>query len=45
MDKPIILDAGPLGRIAHPRRSPEIGKWYRAMLAVGHEILISEVAE
>ncbi len=45
MDKPILLDAGPLGRIAHPRRSPEISKWYRQMLAAGREVLISEVAD
>ena len=33
MNKPIILDAGPLGRIAHPRPKREIALWLEQMLA------------
>lgn len=45
MNKPIMLDAGPLGRIAHPRPKPEIALWLEEMLAAGVEIIIPEIAD
>ena len=45
MNKPIILDAGPLGRIAHPRPKREIALWLEQMLAAGVEIIIPEIAD
>lgn len=45
MNKPIMLDAGPLGRIAHPRPKPEIVLWLEQMLAARVEIVIPEIAD
>jgi predicted nucleic acid-binding protein len=41
----IILDAGPLGMISHPRRNREIADWLVARLRVGMEIIIPEIAD
>jgi predicted nucleic acid-binding protein len=41
----IILDAGPLGMIAHPRPNPEIAEWYKLIVGSRVEIYLSEVAD
>ncbi len=41
----IMLDAGPLGRIAHPRANLEVVSWLKNRLAQGTEILIPEIAD
>ena len=40
-----MLDAGPLGRLAHPRASPEIVKWVQQLSTAGVKIVLPEVAE
>jgi predicted nucleic acid-binding protein len=45
MNRPIVLDTGPLGKIAHPRRNPEISAWYRRLLASGVTLIIPELAD
>jgi predicted nucleic acid-binding protein len=41
----VILDSGPLGRIAHPRPNPEIADWFRGLLTSGVAVLLSEIAD
>jgi predicted nucleic acid-binding protein len=41
----VILDAGPLGKIAHPRRNPEVNAWYTGLLAAGVTVIIPEIAD
>lgn len=45
MNKPIMLDAGPLGRIAHPRPNREISDWTERALAGGNQIIIPEITD
>lgn len=45
MNKPIILDAGPLGMIAHPKPNPEIAEWFKRMVGTGVKIIVAEVAD
>jgi predicted nucleic acid-binding protein len=45
LDKPLVLDTGPLGKIAHPRRRPEVAAWYRKALADGAKIYLPEIAD
>src|SRR5438105_2698125 len=45
MSKLIILDAGPLGRIAHPRPNREITLWLERILTAGIEVIIPEIAD
>ncbi len=45
MTRSIVLDSGPLGRIAHPRPSPEIVTWLQQLLASGAIIIIPEIAD
>ncbi|MFY9224217.1 MAG: PIN domain-containing protein [Blastocatellia bacterium] len=45
MIRPIILDATPLGKLAHPYKSVEIKEWHDEMLLAGREIIISEIAD
>jgi len=45
MIKPIMLDSGPLGRIAHPRPNPEITEWLINLLNAGVEVIIPEIAD
>ena len=45
MNRPIILDAGPLGMIAHPRRNLQIAEWYKLIVGSGCEIIVAEVAD
>jgi predicted nucleic acid-binding protein len=41
----VMLDATPLGKLAHPRPHLEIAKWFDALLAAGTTIIISEIAD
>ncbi|MFL6212569.1 MAG: PIN domain-containing protein [Blastocatellia bacterium] len=45
MNKPILLDAGPLGRIAHPRPNQEIAIWLGRLLSDGVPIVIPEITD
>jgi predicted nucleic acid-binding protein len=45
MNKPILLDSSPLGRIAHPRPSPEIAVWFQKILDAGAQVIIPEIAD
>ncbi|MEW6210266.1 MAG: PIN domain-containing protein [Acidobacteriota bacterium] len=45
MNRPIILDTGPLGMIAHPRPNRDIALWLKQMLDAGIEIIIPEIAD
>jgi predicted nucleic acid-binding protein len=41
----ILLDTGPLGRVAHPRITDETRIWVDSLLARDFEILIPEIAD
>src|SRR5438128_6145456 len=41
----VLLDAGPLGMVAHPRPSEEILAWLARLLAAGVEVLVAEIAD
>jgi toxin FitB len=45
VNKPVVLDAGPLGRIAHPRPNRQIAEWYKLLAGSGVEIIVAEVAD
>jgi predicted nucleic acid-binding protein len=47
MNKLILLDAGPLGMISHPRadRNREILEWVTHMLQQGHQLVVPEIAD
>jgi predicted nucleic acid-binding protein len=41
----VLLDAGPLGMISHPRASVDIVEWLARLVATGLPVLIPEVAD
>lgn len=41
----ILLDAGPLGLISHPRNNPEIKEWLQRFIRAGVTIAIPEIAD
>jgi hypothetical protein len=41
----VLLDAGPLGMISHPRASAEIVEWLARLVAAGVPVVIPEVAD
>jgi len=41
----VLLDAGPLGMISHPRVSHEIARWLARLLSSGVEVLVPEIAD
>jgi predicted nucleic acid-binding protein len=41
----VLLDAGPLGMVAHPRPAEEILTWLARLLAAGVEVLVAEIAD
>ena len=43
MIKSIILDAGPVGRIAHPRANPEVATGLEGLLTAGVEDTVAEI--
>ena len=45
VNRPIILDAGPLGKIAHPKPNPQVAEWFKLIVGSGVEIYVSEVAD
>ncbi len=45
MARVILLDAGPLGMVTHPRANPDIVDWLKAMLYSGATILVPEIAD
>lgn len=45
MIKPWVLDTGPLGRLTHPARYPQIVIWLERQLAKGIAIIIPEIAD
>jgi len=45
MTKCIVLDTGPLGKIAHPRPNQEIAGWLKRVVASGAVVIIPEIAD
>ena len=45
MTDPIILDAGILGQVSHPRRNPAFAAWFDRLLASDTIVFISEIAD
>ena len=45
MIRAVILDAGPLGRITHPRRNIEIETWLEGLLISGVAVFLPEIAD
>lgn len=45
MIKPWVLDTGPLGRLTHPARNPQIVIWLERQLAEGISVIIPEIAD
>jgi len=43
--RPVLLDAGPLGRIAHPRRKPDVDTWLKDLLHGGVTVILPEIAD
>lgn len=41
----VILDSGPLGRIAHPRPNREITEWLERLLGSGVVVIVPEIAD
>ena len=41
----LVLGSGPLGRLAHPRRNPEVAAWFERTVAAGAQVLIPEIAD
>ncbi len=45
MIKPVMLDTGPLGRIAHPKPNPDIIAWLNQLLGANVNVMIPEIAD
>jgi predicted nucleic acid-binding protein len=45
VSSPVLLDSGPLGRLAHPRPNLEILHWLRDLLASGVRVVVPEIAD
>jgi predicted nucleic acid-binding protein len=41
----LLLDSGPLGRLAHPRRNRQIAAWFSDMLTAGATMTVPEIAD
>jgi hypothetical protein len=41
----IVLDAGPLGKISHPRPNRQIADWLERLLTEGAVVYIPEIAD
>ena len=41
----VLLDAGPLGMISHPRPTSEIVAWLAELIAAGVEVFVPEIAD
>jgi predicted nucleic acid-binding protein len=48
MAKPVILDAGPLGMVSHPKAEAEnkrAAAWLKSLLAAGTQVIVPEIAD
>ena len=45
MTRVLLLDAGPLSMVAHPRRHPEIKGWLQRLLRAGVDVRVPEIAD
>lgn len=45
MTRCIILDTGPLGKIAHPRPNQEVAAWLNRVVSSGSLVIIPEIAD
>ncbi|MEQ8221536.1 MAG: PIN domain-containing protein [Candidatus Eremiobacterota bacterium] len=45
MSKPVVLDSGPLGKLAHPRVNKDIKLWFETLLKNGAIVIIPEIAD
>lgn len=45
MIKPIALDSGPLGALAHPRRNTDIAAWLNRVLAAVGIVYLPEIID
>lgn len=45
MSRPVMLDSGPLGKIAHPRPNPDISAWMMRLLKADVTLIIPEIAD
>ncbi len=45
MNKTIVLDSGPLGKLAHPRVNKDIKLWFETLLKNGAIFIIPEIAD
>ena len=41
----VMLDTGPLGRLAHPRPRPDITDWHRRLRRAGWTVIVPELAD
>lgn len=41
----IVLDTGPLGKIAHPRPNRDVADWLKRVVASGALVIIPEIAD
>lgn len=41
----VLLDAGPLGMISHPRIKDEVADWLARILSAGIDVLVPEIAD
>jgi predicted nucleic acid-binding protein len=45
LSKVILLDAGPLGMITHPRKNPEIKEWLQNLVRSSCRVRVPEIAD
>ncbi len=45
MASAVVLDTGPLGRLAHPKPKPDVIAWSGGLIAAGFTLIIPEVAD
>jgi len=45
MTERVMLDTGPLGRIAHANARPDIIVWFRRVLDSGAEVIVPEICD
>lgn len=45
MIEAVVLDAGVLGEVTHPRMNPEFAQWFDQVLATDTVVMIAEIAD
>jgi hypothetical protein len=45
MAEAVLLDAGPLGMLAHPRPNPDIAAWLQRLTDGGMKVYVAEIAD